>query len=362
MFESRLTSLLRPDLAHLRAYTPHEGTFEVRLDANECPPLLSAEASDELANALKPDSFCRYPDARAVDLRNAIAAHCDADPDEIVVGAGSDEIIALVLTALACPRAGLPAPTIVTPGPTFVMYKHSGRARGYTTLEVALDANWDLDVEAMREAVRLVRPNVLFIASPNSPTSNQYSLDRLEAVIAAAPDALVIVDEAYVDFAPRTQIHLRKAFPNVAIMRTLSKIGFAALRVGWLLGPAGLVREIDKVRQPFNLPVSSQRGAAFVLRSLGAEVARIREVVIAERTRLSAALVKLGFGVVPSAGNFLWVECPGSADQVFRALAARGILVKHFPTGAGRISRHLRITVGLPAENDRLLAELGRCP
>ena len=361
MSESRFAPLLRADLAELTSYEPRAGTFAVRLDGNESPPLLSPEAAAELARAMIPESWNRYPDARATALRQAIAEHAGASPDEILVGTGSDEVIALLLTALDRPQGKNPAPTVIVPTPTFVMYRLSARARGFKVVEVPLDATWDLDVTSMRTAIQLMRPNVIFIATPNNPTSRLVSFDRLEAVIAAAPDSLVVVDEAYVDFAPRAQLDLRAKYPNVAVLRTLSKIGFAALRVGWLIAPAELVREIDKVRQPYNLPVPSQQGATFVLRELGGEIARMRAAVIAERARLATGLEGLGFSVTPSDANFLWAEAPRPASELVEALAARGVLVKGFGASGGRLLRRVRITVGLPAENDRLLEEIARC-
>jgi histidinol-phosphate aminotransferase len=361
MPESRFASLLCPDLAELQSYEPRAGSFDVRLDANEPPALLPPEAAAELARALAPTSFHRYPDARALELRRAIADRCDASPDEVLAGVGSDEVIALLLTALARPQGKNPAPTIVTPAPTFVMYRLSARARGFKVVEVPLDAAWDLDVATMRRAVEFARPNLVFVATPNNPTSRQMSLDRLETLIAAAPDAVVVVDEAYVDFAPRSQIHLRRAYPNVVVLRTLSKVGFAALRVGWMIGPADLVREVDKVRQPFNLPEPTQRGATFVLRHLAEETARIAAQVVAERGRLAGALAALGFDVTPSDANFLWVDAPRPAGDLVEALAARGVLVKSFHAAGGRLARRLRVTVGLPAENDRFLHEIAQC-
>jgi histidinol-phosphate aminotransferase len=360
MSESRFASLLRPDIADLFAYEPRAGTFDVRLDANKCPPLLSVEAVAELGRAMLPLSYGRYPDARMKELRKAIADHCACSPDEVLPGVGSDEVIATLLTALDRPQGRNPSPTIVTPTPTFVMYRQSARTRGFKVVEVPLDANWDLDVASMRAAIGLMKPNVVFIATPNNPTSNMVSLDRLEAVIDAAPESLVVVDEAYVDFAPRAQLHLR-SHPNVAVLRTLSKVGFAALRVGWLLAPPDLVRELDKVRQPYNLPEPSQRGATFVLRELGGEIARVRDLVIAERARLAGALEKLGFRVTPSDANFLWAEAPVPAGELMEKLAERGVLVRSFHAAGGRLAKRLRITVGLPAEGDRLLEELGRC-
>jgi histidinol-phosphate aminotransferase len=361
MSESRFAPLLRADLAELRSYEPRAGSFDVRLDGNESPPLLSAEAEARLHRALAPLAYNRYPDARATELRRAIAEHMGASPEEILVGAGSDEVIALMLTAMDRPQGRNPAPCLVTPAPTFVMYRLSARARGFKVVEVPLDAAWDLDVASMTLAVQMMRPNIVFLASPNNPTGRMLSLERLEALIAAAPEALVVIDEAYVDFAPRAQLHLFRAHPNVAFLRTISKVGFAALRVGWLLAPAELVREIDKARQPYNLPEPSQRGAVFVLRELGDEIARTRASVIAERERLAAGLGKLGFAVTPSDANFLWVESPGPAGELYEALAARGVLVKSFHGTGGRLARRLRITVGLPAENDRLLDEIPQC-
>jgi len=360
MSEGRFAALLRPDLADLRAYEPRAGAFDVRLDGNECPPLLSVEAAAELGRAMLPPSYGRYPDARMTELRAAIAERCACSPDEVLAGVGSDEVIALLYTALDRPQGRNPAPTVVTPTPTFAMYRQSARARGFKVVEVPLDASWDLDVASMRAAIGLLRPNVVFVATPNNPTSNMASLDRIEAVIAAAPESLVVIDEAYVDFAPRAQLHLR-AHPNVAVLRTLSKVGFAALRVGWLLAPPELVRELDKVRQPYNLPEPSQRGATFVLRELGGEIARVRDLVLAERARLAAALAKRGFAVTPSDANFLWAEAPVPAGVLVERLAERGVLVKSFGAAGGRLAKRVRITVGLPAEDDRLVEELSRC-
>jgi histidinol-phosphate aminotransferase len=358
---SRFAPILRANLAELRSYVPHPGHFEVRLDANESPPLLSPEASAALATAIVPTAWNRYPDVQAVELRAAIAERAGASPDEILLGVGSDEVIALLLTALDRPREGASAPAIVIPSPTFVMYRQSAVARGFQVLEVPLDDRWDLDVPGMQKAIDLGRPNLIFIATPNNPTSAMMSHERLEAVIEAAPDALVVLDEAYGAFAPRSESALRHKYPNVAVLGTLSKIGFAALRIGWLVGPADLVREIDKARQPYNLPSPSQRGGVFVLRELGAEIQRIREVIVAERTRLEAGLTALGLDVTPSAANFVWARTAKPAAEVWSALGARGVLVKSFHTAGERFSRHLRMTVGLPSENDRLLAELAAC-
>lgn len=357
-----LASLVRADLAELTTYVPHAGAYAVRLDANEAPPLLATAAREALERAIVPPSFCRYPDATATELREAIAERSGAHVDEIMVGCGSDEIIALLLTALDRPRERAPVATIVTTTPTFVMYRLSARARGIKALEVPLDASWDLAEGSMLRAIEIGRPNLVFIASPNNPTGTLMSLDRLSRVIEAAPEALVVVDEAYIDFAGRSeQAALRARYPNVALLGTLSKVGFASLRVGWVVGPRELVREIDKTRQPYNLCVPAQRGATFVLRHLGAEIARCAELVIAERERVATGLRALALDVPESHANFLWVGTPGPAGEVFEALAARGVLVRSFHARGGRLQNRLRVTIGLPEENDRLLHEIAAC-
>ncbi len=355
-----LASLLRPELAELTAYEPLAGSYPVRLDANEAPALVSDEARSVLARAMAACEPTRYPDARMVALREAIADHMGVRAEQVLAGCGSDEVIALLLTALDHARPGERHKTILTTTPTFVMYRLTARARGMQVIEVPLDRAWDLDVGSMRRAIEMMRPRVIFIATPNNPTGNLASLDRLEAVIEAASESLVVVDEAYVDYAPRAQLALL-AHPNVVVMRTLSKIGFAALRVGWLVGSEELVREVDKVRQPFNMAAPIQAAAVAVLRDLGPELGRIRDAVLAERARVAAGLTSLGFDPTPSDANFLWVACPRPADEVAHHLASRGVLVKSFHARGGRLLRQVRITIGAPHENDRLLEELAAC-
>src|SRR4029077_9101256 len=145
---------------------------------------------------------------------------------------------------------------------------------GQKVVEVPLDVQWDLDAAAMKRAVELTRPNVVFVASPNNPTGNRMSDDRIADLLVAASDALVVVDEAYADYAGATLRGWRARFPNLAILRTLSKVGLAALRVGWLEADEALVREVDKARQPFNVSSTTQAAAAAVLADAWDEVTR----------------------------------------------------------------------------------------
>ena len=352
-----LRSLLRPELAELEAYVPDLGAYAIRLDANEAPPTLGDRARTRLAEAVE-GPWERYPDPTARELREAIARRCNVSPAEVLPGVGSDEIIASLLTACNASR-GRHVASVLTTTPTFVMYRMSAKVRGMSVVEVPLDRQWDLPIDSLCRAAGMIAPALVFIASPNNPTGNLMSRQRLGALVEAVPESLVVIDEAYIDYADGDQLDLYRRYPNVAVMRTLSKVGFAALRVGWLVGSAELVAELDKVRQPYNLNTLSQRLATLVLDELGPEVANATQGVVRERERVAGALDQLpGVEVAPRAANFVWVRTPRPAGEVHTGLAERGILVRSFHNRGGRLANHVRITISTPAENDALLAAM----
>lgn len=338
---------------------PDLASYRVRLDANEAPPLMSEQARARIALALSEGSWERYPDPSLSALRKAIASQLKLSPQEILPGVGSDEVISLLLTAFVQPPAGSDSATVLTTTPSFVMYRMSARCRGLRVLEVPLDANWDLAVDALKSAIGMAPPNVVFIASPNNPTGNLMSPDRLEQLILAAPRALVVIDEAYIAYSDRDQLDLYRRHENVAILRTLSKVGFAAFRLGFLVARPDVVAELDKVRLPYNVPTATQRVAELAFGELAPEIANIARTVVAERTRLSAALSALPrVDVTPSQANFLWLRTERPAQEIYEALKQRSILVRSFHGRGGRLTQQLRVTVGTAAENDELLAAL----
>ncbi len=366
--------LLRPELSGLVAYVPHEPEgIEVKLDANEAPPC-GPRVREVVAQALAGVQLERYPDPRALRLKEAIAKRTGAKPADLLVGTGSDEVIALVTNALSRPRRSNALGVILTPTPTFVMYRITARGHGLEPIEVPLDAAWDLDVPATTRAIKESQPSVVFVASPNNPTGNRMSLDRLEAVIEACAGsgvsghlggagdaALVIVDEAYVDYSgPGTSLReLRTRYPHLAILRTVSKIGLAALRVGWLEADVSLVDEIDKTRQPFNVSETSQVAVAAVLEDAWDEVQEGIARVVAARERLAMAIAQIeGFFVTPSAANFLWVKTPIPSERVLAHLVRDGILVRSFHKSGPHLSDQLRITIGDDTQHERLLTSL----
>jgi histidinol-phosphate aminotransferase len=348
--------ILRDELNELKAYSPHTGDYEVRLDANEAPPLLSARARGRLAEVSQAVLLERYPDAGQNDLRQAIATRLGVTKHQVLCGVGSDEIITLLMTVATRQRARAPAPCVVTTTPTFVMYRLSARIRGQRVVEVPLDGDWDLAEASMLRAIEMAEPNLVFIASPNNPTGTMVSRDRLERLLVAAKDALVVVDEAYIDYSSRQQLDLIESYENVAILRTLSKIGFASLRVGWIVGQESLIAELDKARLPYNLPTVCQRLATVVVSELGSEIEATRRAVLDERERVQRELSSIaGIELPPSEANFLWIGLPKPAEQVFTGLAQRGVLVRSFHGRGGRLDRFVRVTIGTGPENDRFL-------
>ncbi len=357
-----LAELTRPELAELRAYVPeHHDGLVAKLDANEAPPIRSRELSEIVTKAVSKVALERYPDARASELKDAIAGRAGITPGEVFVGAGSDEVIALLCTALSRPKGRNPAGVILSPSPSFVMYRVTARAHGQKAVEVPLDASWELDVRTMSLAIETMQPNVVFIATPNNPTGNAMSEDKVEAVVAAAPNALVVIDEAYADYAGKSLRGLRAKNDNVAILRTVSKLGLAALRVGWLEARPALVAELDKARQPFNVSATSQAAVAAVLRDGAEHLNHVVDVVVRERVRVVAALATLpGVAVTPSDANFLWLRTDRPAEEVYAGLLARGVLVRSFHQSGGRLRQQLRVTIGLPEENDLFLQAMAR--
>lgn len=354
-----IAALCRPELAELSAYLPDLASYRVRLDANEAPPLMSAAARRRIADALAEGAWERYPDPTLSALRRAVAASLGVTPEEVLPGVGSDEVISLLLTAFVRPLGGADTATVLTTTPSFVMYRMSARCRGLRVLEVPLDAGWDLAVGAMLSACSVAPPNLVFIASPNNPTGNSMSRERLEQLIAGAPASLFVLDEAYIAYADRDHFELYRRYENVAIMRTLSKVGFAAFRLGFLVGRPALVAELDKVRLPYNVPAATQRVAELAFTELSPEVSRIAREVVSERARLAERLGDLPrLAVTPSQANFLWLRSERPAAELYEALKQRGILVRSFHARGGRLANQLRVTVGTRAENDELLRAL----
>jgi histidinol-phosphate aminotransferase len=355
---STWTSVVNPAAAALSPYVPADPPgIRHRLDANEAPPSMLAPLAPTLARALERVSHTRYPDACATALRSALATWLGSSADRFVLGAGSDEIIAMLITAFSRPREGRAKPVVLIPTPTFVMYRATALLHGFEVVEVPLDAGFALDEAAMARAIAEHEPNLVFLASPNNPTGAAIDPGVLLRLAAAAPASVVVLDEAYGPFSSRRLARSEAEPENLVRMGTLSKIGLAALRVGWLEAAPAVARVVDVVRLPFNTSATSQALALAALEEHGALLGQIACKLVAERERVAAALREGGgVRVHTSDANFLWIEVPGGAAEVWSALVAEGVLVRSFAGKGGRLDHCLRVTIGDSEANDAFLA------
>jgi len=350
---------IRDDVQGMHAYAIQDAVGLIKLDAMENPFPLPEPLQRALGERLGRVPVHRYPGPRIDDLKRALAAHVDLPPGTaLMLGNGSDELIALL--ALACDRPGA---AIVAPVPGFVMYAMSAQLQGLAFHGVPLTPDFALDEAAMVEAIARVRPAITYLAYPNNPTANRWDPAVMRRVITAvgAAGGLVVVDEAYQPFASHTWLDEWRADPeahaHVLVMRTLSKFGLAGARLGYLIGAAPLIAQIDKVRPPYNVSALNAECALFALEH--ADVyAEQAATIRAERERLQGALAALpGVRPYPSEANMILVRVPDAA-RAFAGLRARGVLVKNVSTMHPLLANCLRLTVGTPAENDALLAAL----
>ncbi|MDQ8031842.1 MAG: histidinol-phosphate transaminase [Bordetella sp.] len=352
---ARIARTVRADIRALSAYpvTPAEGC--IKLDAMECPYPLPDAVRDAIAAAVREVELNRYPaaDQRALKAQVAAAFGVPAGAG-LLFGNGSDELIHLLIQACCAP-----GDTVLSPWPSFVYFDMAARFDHARFEPVALTASLALDLPAMLEAIARTQPKLVFLAIPNNPTGGAWTGEQVRAILDAAP-GLVVVDEAYQPFADGTWMPELLAHPNLVVMRTVSKIGLAGLRFGYLAGHPAWIAEIDKVRPPYNLDVLTQAVLRTVLEHkavLDAQAARLR----ADRAPLAAALAALpGVTVYPSGGNFILARFSGHSDgnAVHLALKTRKILVRNFSAAHPLLAGCLRISVGTPDENAALLAAL----
>ncbi len=349
----RPEDFFRPDILAASAYhVPDAGGF-IKLDAMENPYDWPPEMVDAWLDHLRQAHPNRYPDPQAPALKQALRRHAGV-PEEmaILLGNGSDEIIQILLMALVG-RAGA---TVLAPQPTFVMYREIARWLNLDFVGVPLRDDFGLDHEAMLNAIDRHRPKIVFLAYPNNPTGNLFDAAAVEAVIRAAP-GLVVVDEAYAPFAGATFMDRLGEFDHLLVMRTLSKLGLAGLRLGFLAGPPVWLEQFDKLRLPYNINVLTQLSAEFALDH--AEVFERQTAAIrAERDRLFQALAQLpGVEPFPSAANFILFRV-AEADRVFEVLKRQRILIKNLSSASGPLHGCLRVTVGTPEETQAFLEAL----
>jgi histidinol-phosphate aminotransferase len=329
-------------------------TSVIKLASNENALGPSPKALAALRSAAS--TLHRYPDAGCVALRAALAKHLKVDPERIIAGNGSDELIVLALRAFVDP-----GDEIVVAQPTFLIYELQGKASGASVTVVPMkDLRYDLT--AMRAAVT-PHTKIVFIANPDNPTGTYVTKKELDAFVRDLPqETVVFLDEAYYEFAtaPDFPQSLRYVADRpVIVTRTFSKAyGLAGLRVGYGVAQPSLIAAMNAVREPFNVNSLAQAAAVAAL-SDAAFLAKTRRAAAEGRKLLMAAFEQLRLRAVPSQTNFILIELGPRAQDVARALLARGVMIREM--GAWKLSGYLRVTIGTPQENRRFIQALKSC-
>lgn len=356
---SLIDQVIRPDIRAMSAYAVAHSDGFLKLDAMENPYPLPEKLKAALAKRLSEVALNRYPIPSYTGLKTRIRQKMGVpDGYDVILGNGSDELISLI--ALACAKKDEPA-KIVTPVPGFVMYALSAQFAGMEFIGIPLKPDFRLDLEAMLSAIEKHRPTVVYLSQPHNPTGTLFDEKEVTSIIGAmSGKGIVISDEAYQPFAEASFMSKLPEYPNLVVMRTVSKLGLAGIRLGYMSAIPELLAEFDKVRPPYNVNVLTEATAEFAMDHI--DVFNHQAAIIrSEREKLAVALDKLpGIEVFPSRANFLLIRVP-KAGEVFEKLLARKVLIKNMGKMHTLLQNCLRITVSSPEENKIFLDQFSAC-
>ena len=349
-------SVIKPRVRELKAYTLSPDRASVKINQNENPWDAPEAIKQETLRRLSRRAWSRYPDFIPASLHERLAQFARWTTDGVVAGNGSNELIqATLMVTVGEGRR------VLISEPTFALYRQVATVLGGEVSSVPLNEELKFDVAALREAIERDDPDVTILCSPNNPTGCRLEHEELESLLAATR-GIVVVDEAYFEFSGRTVAPLLSAHANLAVFRTFSKaMALAGLRVGYLLAAPELAREVSKAVLPYNLNAFSQTAAEVALERYERELRPTVERIVSERVRLFDALRDIeGLAPVPSSANFMVVRSSIEPRRVYDELLERhGVLIRDV-SGYPMLSAYFRVSVGTPAENDRLLEGLRR--
>lgn len=346
---------VRADIALRKGYHSPQIDVDVRLNTNEAPSPPPAGFDEALHAALDNIAWHRYPDRSASTLRNKLAARYDRTPAEVFIANGSNEVLQTIMLTFG--GAGRTAAVFE---PTYALHAHISKTTGTTVVEGARRDDFSLDLDEVQRVVDAHAPDVLFVCSPNNPTGLVDPPNTVDAVleIMSETDGLLVVDEAYGQFSPTSAVGRIAEDVPLVVSRTFSKTwSMAAARLGYLLGPAWLVEELNKVVLPYHLDAFKQAAGVAALDFGDAMDARVA-TVIEERGRLLAAMEDLPVTTWQSGANFFLFRAEEmSGDDLWQAFVDRSVLIRNCASWPG-LDDCLRVTIGTPDENDAFLAAL----
>lgn len=349
-----ITTVIRPEIRALSAYKVAKASGFIKLDAMENPYSWPEDIKAEWLKVLHAAEINRYPDPEAKSLCRTLKEYNQIpEASELLLGNGSDEIIQILLMALPAHA------TVMAPEPSFVMYKQIAQCLGlnYQGLPLLAD-HFELDLTAILATIKTQQPEIIFLAYPNNPTGNLFDSEAIEQIIQHSK-GLVIIDEAYAPFTDFSFIAQLSHYKNLLVMRTVSKLGLAGLRLGFIAGHPDIISELNKVRLPYNINVLTQYSAEFAL-SHPDMFAEQTESICRERARMFLQLSTIpGLSPCPSAANFILFRTPkDKATDIFNALKEHGVLIKNLSPQQGLLRDCLRVTIGKPEENNTFIKAL----
>ena len=349
---------IRPVIKKINAYHVADASGLIKLDAMENPYQLSTGLKAALQKRLDGAELNRYPDPSASKLRARLRTVMQVPKNKsIVLGNGSDELIQMLAMAVANHDGNKDA-CLMSFDPGFVMYKMISDFVDIQYHGIPLTEDFSIDMVETRKAIEKHQPAIIFIAYPNNPSANCYNEKYIEEIITIAP-GMVVLDEAYHPFAQTSFMGRLDDFDNLLVMRTVSKMGLAGLRLGLLCGHPDIINEIDKIRLPYNINVLTQVCAEFVLEE-SAELEQQAKLIRDEREVLLQEMAAIsGLQVFPSQANFiLFRVLDKKANDVFENIKRSGVLIKNMRADAGLLANCLRVTVGTPDENRTFVGAL----
>jgi len=345
---------VRPAIRSISAYHVPDSSGMIKLDAMENPYTWPAEMIREWQELLANTPVNRYPDPAASRLTASLRRVMEI-PEEmgVILGNGSDELIQILAQTMAAPGRSIMAPT-----PGFVMYQMIATFVEMDFIGVPLKQDFSLDIDAMLVEIKARQPAIIFLAYPNNPTGNLFLDGDIQAILKVA-EGVVIVDEAYHAFAGQSWMGRLGEFPNLLVMRTVSKLGLAGLRLGFLAGSNAWIEQFDKVRLPYNINTLTQVTAEFALQHIDLFNAQTRSIC-EERESLMQQLIEMeGVTPYPSAANFILIRVGrGLSSSIFNSIKERGVLIKNMGQNEGPLADCLRVTVSSREENRRFIEAL----
>lgn len=344
---------IKPAVLSLRAYTLSPDRASVKLNQNENPWDAPGKIKEEVLRRFTARRWSRYPDFVPVDLHERLAEFAHWKPDGVIAGNGSNELIqALLLVTISAGKR------VLISEPTFALYRQLTTVLGGEVISVSLNGNLAYDIERLQQTIAEQQPDVTIICSPNNPTGCVIDNESLRSLLRMSP-GLVVIDEAYHEFAEHSTVPLLHEHPNLIVLRTFSKaMAFAALRLGYLLASPELVREIRKAVLPYNLNAFSQIAGEVAVENYESELRPLVKAIIRERDRLFSELSEVrGLAPVASKGNFMVVKSAADPKRIFTELLERDILIRDV-SSYPLLSSYFRVCVGTPEENDYLVEKI----